>query len=214
MIPSIFVTLALLFGQATTNQDPKPDRWRGMVIDVSSPEAAFKLRGSPKYDKIDRLQIFDVDSIVVSEAVREKKYRNLEWKGLDGLKLVTLSFENDKLVRIYLWLDKEKEIPAANLSKTYGLEFSATIDFFTEGMSGPPGRPPLSGGERVNYPTVYALVAESEKTWVTATIGKTGWKPVIDGDTSKSTDAFPGMAVALQLVSRGLEKKAGGDSLK
>jgi hypothetical protein len=199
-----------------TPEGPRPDRWRGMVINETTPTAAIEVFGKPDSDKIDRLRVFDVDGKILSQSLKEKDCRHLEWKKLDGVKQAILSFKNDKLVRIFLWLPKEKAIAAASLPGTYKLDFRAKTDSMTEGLFGPIGGSPLSGRKHVTYPSVYSLIAQTDKTWVTASIDNASWKHVLvgDGDTSSGTGAFPGKAITVQIVSRTLENRDGADVLK
>jgi hypothetical protein len=62
---AILATLILIlsFGAVAQEQDkPMPDRWRGLVIDQSTPEDAIRILGEPKKDKVGSLTVMDVRS--------------------------------------------------------------------------------------------------------------------------------------------------------
>ncbi len=110
---SVIVVLfcaASLFAQG---DDPRPDRWRGMVLNVSSPDNAIRLFGTPSSDK-DRIAL-DLPRPLswLSDKHKEKIFRTLTYKKLHDYKQVQLSFLDNKLVLISL------EAPNAELEENW-----------------------------------------------------------------------------------------------
>ena len=187
-----------------------------MVINEAKPDDAISKLGKPDEDKVDRLRIFDIDNKLITPEIKKNQYRHLTWKKLDGFKQVRMAFKDERLLYVYLWLDKEKQFAASTLAGLYGVEFQPKTTTIGEIFSGPIGGSPLSGKKHTPYPDVYSLIGRVETNWVSATIFNGGFKHVMlgDGDTSKETGAFPGKVGAVQIVSRTLENRTGGDVLK
>jgi hypothetical protein len=192
---------------AAPSQDAKPDRWRGLVIDQATPDDAIKSLGKPESDKVDRLRIFDIDPKWISKKQAEKAFRKLRFKGVEGLKNVELSFLDDKLVMIDLV--PEKKIEASSLSTIYGVSFESRFPTLYRGGIGHS----LNSG---NYPPVYYLHGQVAEVFIGAVIGNSGLGAVLRGSTGlpDSDTHYPGTVGQIQIVSRTLENRDGGDVLK
>jgi len=213
-----FATLLIFFSIITHAQDEgvRPDRWRGLVIDQSSPDDAIKLLGTPAKDKLTSLTTHSVEQWV-SKKRKEKIFRTLEYKKpTEAVEKAWLSFLDNKLVSILLDM-KEGTVSPNALSNIYGVEFRPII-----------GRADLAFSPRdferhegkiypKTYPTVYHLAAVSEKTMLTAMIGNV---PSLAGAFGRSMgvpdkpDSFPGKVMFVQLISRTLENRDGADALR
>jgi hypothetical protein len=94
-------------------KDHRPDGWYGVVLDVSSPDDAIRLFGTPVRDR-DKIAL-DVPRPLswLSDKYKEKVFRTLTYKTLHDYKQVQLSFLDGKLVLIAL------EAPNAELEENW-----------------------------------------------------------------------------------------------
>ncbi|HJU54901.1 MAG TPA: hypothetical protein VJ715_10025, partial [Pyrinomonadaceae bacterium] len=99
-----------LFAQGET---PRPDGWRGLVLDVNSPEEAIRLLGTPAKDKDKTALDMQRTLSWLSDKYKQKVFRTLTYKKLDIYKQVQLSFLDNKLVLINL------EAPNAELEENW-----------------------------------------------------------------------------------------------
>jgi hypothetical protein len=200
-----------LFAQ---NEDgPKPDRWRGLVIDESTPDDAIKGLGTPKEDKVDRIRIFDVDSKWISKKQSERIFRKLKFEKPEGFDTAELSFLDNKLV--FIDLDFAKEIEAASLSRIYGIQFAPQISGLQEGMFPKDYERNEGRVYPKSYPAVYKLVGVTEKVFIGSLVSNSGLGAIMRaGVGARDTGDFPGKSARLQIVSRRLENRDGADVLK
>jgi hypothetical protein len=222
----IYLTIIFLLAAvpAFSQDSPKPDRWHGLVIDQSTPNDAISTLGKPLKDFIGPFHPMDIESRALTSILKEKAFRHLRWKKLEGMSQVDLAFKDDRLVSITLVLEKGKQFPAASLKAVYNLPFNPS---FGTGALGTMNRPrlgptifggPLAGATYQGaFPGMYSLVAETDKAWVTAGVDNaSGIREALlgAGDTSQAAGAFPGKIEYLSLLSRTLENKGSGDLLK
>jgi hypothetical protein len=61
-LPVLLTTILLFLAAvpALAQDGPKPDRWRGLVIDESTPDDAIKVLGKPSKDEVGRIRVFDL----------------------------------------------------------------------------------------------------------------------------------------------------------
>lgn len=211
------MTFFLFFFALFAPQDkPQIDRWRGLILNETTTAQAIEKFGKPTEEKTNRLFVTGIDEKLLTEKRKEKNFRYLTWKKLNGVKLAMLTFQNDKLVVIYFWLEKDKEFAAASLSNSYGLPLEPKGSGLSEFFNGPIGGSPLSGRKHVDYPSVYYLIGQNDVAWISATIENASFKSIMlgNGDTSRTTGAFPGKVGAVQLISKTLENKDDVDVLK
>lgn len=213
---SLVITL-LAFCSAGIAQDsdgPKPDRWRRLVLDESTPEDAMRILGTPANDKLGSVAVFRIKSWLSKQA-GERVFRTLEFKKPEGIDKATLSFLNGKLVAISL--DVKKGIAPGALSNIYGVEFQPAVNA-TDIAFRPRDYERNQG--RVypkTYPTVYSMVAVSERSFIDAMVSNV---PSFGGAFAKSMGVpdqpgtFPGKVEQIVLVSRKLENRDGADVLK
>jgi hypothetical protein len=209
--------ILLLSALSTFGQDqdkPMPDRWRGLVIDQSTPDDAIKILGKPAKDKLGAMSAMGVDHWLTKRH-KEKIFRNMEFGKLEGMKAVYLSFLDDKLVSITVRLDKS--ISPEALTNIYGVKFEPQIGAMDVGFS--PRDYERNQGKIYpkTYPTVYQMVAVSENSFVDAMVENV---PSFGGALARSAGvpdtpgSFPGKVHFIQLVSRTLENRDGADVLK
>lgn len=201
---AMLVAFLLLWPVAATSQEsdgPKPDRWRGLVIDEATPEDAIKALGAPDTDKTDRIRVFDMDSKWISKKQEQKIFRKLQFKKLDGFDKAELDFLDGKLAMIEL--DFDKEIPAAALSRIYGIQFTPKVSGFTEAMS--PGDFERNQGKVYPkiYPSVYYLVAVTERVFVGSMIANNSFGSLMRQSVgARDTGDFPGKSARIQTLRR------------
>ena len=113
-------------GVAQEQDRPRPDRWRGMVLGETTPEAAISSLGKPAKDSVQSLRVTSVEQWV-SKKRKEKVFRTLEYKKLsDGVEKAWLAFLDGKLVSITLDL-KEGTVSPNGLTSIYGVEFTPIV---------------------------------------------------------------------------------------
>lgn len=215
--PLILVLLLLASPTLAYSQDSesaKPDRWRGLILDQSTPEDAIRILGQPASDKIGKLYVFKIQSWL-SKRTKEKIFRTLEFKKPEGIDKARLSFLDNKLVAIDL--DVKKGIAPVALANIYGIEFqplvgAADIAFNPRDYEQNQGRVYPK-----TYPVTYSMVAVSKNSFIDAMISNV---PSFGGALTRSMGipdqpgTFPGRVETITMVSRSLENKDGVDVLK
>jgi hypothetical protein len=200
---------------AQEQDKPKPDRWRGLVLDQSTPEDAVKILGQPSQDKIGKLTVYDLQRWV-SKKQKEKIFRNLEFKKPGGIDKATLSFLDNKLAMITLDV-KSGTIAPNGLANIYVVPFQPMISAIDLAMFEKDYERNQGKIYPKTYPTVYALVAVSERSFVSAMVSNVPSFPGALGKSMGVPDepgSFPGKVEFVQLISRALENRDGADVLK
>src|SRR5688500_7558681 len=114
-----------VFSQDTDSEGPQPDRWRGLILDQSTPDDAIKVLGQPASDKPTKLMVYRIQSWL-TKRTKEKIFRTLEFKKPEGIDKARLVFLDSKLVAIDL--DMKKGIAPGALSNIYGIEFQPLVN--------------------------------------------------------------------------------------
>lgn len=214
----ILILIALLLiptlSYSQDSSQPQPDRWRGLILDQSTPEDAIRILGKPANDKIGKLYVLKIQSWLTKKA-KEKIFRTLEFKKPEGIDKARLSFLDNKLVAIDL--DVKKGIAPVALSNIYGIEFQPLVGAADVGFR---PRDYEQNQGRVypkTYPTTYSMVAVSKNSFIDAMISNV---PSFAGALARSAGipdepgTYPGRVETITLVSRTLENKDGADVLK
>jgi hypothetical protein len=203
---TIFFTLILVpvsFAQ-------KPDRWRELVIDEATPEQAIDKLGKPDADKIDSFRVYKIEEKFTKE-IRDKKYRRLEYKTIEGLSKVILAFNNNKLVFIEL---NPKKLDPNVLASAYGIEFTPTFDKIEKGLH-PGNFEPGTGKQKAkSYPVFYYLYGAGPTTHVLAGVGNSSIGSVLGAKSINDDLDFPGHVAYVQIISKTLENKQNVEVLK
>jgi hypothetical protein len=208
------VLLAALLCPATLHaQDPppkpededkaQPDRWRGLILDQSTPEDVIRVLGQASKDKIEGFKPYPLEKRFNLKG----EFRHLQYKKLPGVESAELVFTKGKLISILLELDKS--IPAAALQNIYGVEFEPKFSALSSGGL-EQNRGKLFAR---NYPPAYSLIAKTEHSYVSAFV-QIG---IFSADSTRGSTgegAFPGKTKRVQLISRSLETHEGADVLK
>ncbi len=209
------LTLLLVFAVTAQEQDkPMPDRWRGLIIDESTPEDAVKILGQPKKDALSKMDAPPVGHWL-SKIRKEKVFRMLEFSKPEGVDKASLFFYEGKLVSILL--DVKKGIEPVAMANIYGITFEpifgqADLAFSPRDFERNQGKVYAK-----TFPTVYYLAGVSEKTFILAGVSNV---PSFGGALARSAGvpdkpgSLPGKVEGVQIVSRKLENRDGADALK
>jgi hypothetical protein len=202
----------------------RPDGWRGLVIDASTPEDAIRVLGQPSGDKSNQsLKLVMVDKWLAGGKYNQKIFRELTFKKPAGFKEARLSFLENKLVVIELeattgdaqnWLDPDE------LAATFNTKFAAEDWHFGKKL------PPLGEFEQSlgndspkKFTEFYDMIAVSERSFIVATVDNRTARPMglfthgcsscakRENREKKERDAggtFPGQVSFIEIVSRNL----------
>ena len=105
----------------------RPDRWAGMVLNISTPDDAFRLFGTPAKDK-DRIAL-DLPRTLswLSDKSKDKLFRTLTYKRIQEYNQVRFSFLDGKLVAITMQAPdaelKDKWIDPDELEALFAVAF-------------------------------------------------------------------------------------------
>jgi hypothetical protein len=211
---TLLLTLSLVFCAPALAQEqdrPMPDRWRGLIIDQSTPEDAIKVLGQPASDKTDSFRPYPFDKRI---STKGRTFRHLKFKDVKGLDSALLVFTDSKLVCISL--DLKEHIAASAIPNNYGIEFEPKIG--AGSSSSDPRNYERHEGKLYpkNYPAGYYLVGETPQVWIGAAINNSSFGSMMLGSSRGSTGAgaFPGKAMSIIILSRSLANKEGADVLK
>jgi len=216
MINRIALLLFIGFGfcaamVAQEQAKPMPDRWRGLIIDQSTPEDAIKALGQPVTDKDESFRPYPFDKRI---STKGKTFRHLKFKEIKGLDSARLVFTDNKLVCISL--DLKDSIPASAIQNNYGIEFEPKIGALSSAEN--PRDYERHEGKLYpkNYPAGYYLVGMTVEVWIGAAINNSSFSSMMLGSSRGSTGggAFPGKAMSVIILSRSLENREGADVLK
>lgn len=204
-----------VFGQ---DGGPKPDRWRNAIIDETTPTEAITLFGKPHKELIGPISSYPIDALLTNKR-KEKIYKIIQFKKLAGVDSAFFTFQDDKLVKIDLMLSKEKQFSPQGLASTYELSFEPVFDALSEAFGSAWGDMKRDQGKVYarTFPTVYNMVAKSEKTFINATVGNVPSFGRAFGDVMgipNQAGTLPGKVYAVSIISLRLENKDGAEVLK
>lgn len=188
-----------------------PDSWRGLMLDEATPENAIATLGAPTLDKTDSFRVYKIDEWV-SKEIREKKFRRLEYKSLEGFEKVILCFKENKLVFIEL---NPKKLSPNVLAKSYdGIKFKPVFDKLDRALS--PRNFERDNGElkAKSYPLFYYLVAVADKTFLLASVSNSSLGAMLGSKSVNDDLDYPGKVEQFQIISRTLENTEGQELLK
>lgn len=202
----LLILLSPVFAQKADDK-PKPDRWRGLAIDVATPEDAIAKLGKPESDKIDSVRVYEINKWYTSD-LGKKIYRKLAFKDVAGVSKAELSFRDNKLIVIELHFDKK--FPPNSLENSYGIEFKPHFG----GLEGS-ARSRYNNSRAIVFPASYFMIGKSETSVVCALVNNgvgSAFKTM--GGVTDGEGNFPGKVTMLQIVSESLRNKDGADVLK
>lgn len=205
----VAIVLAFSFTQIAIAQESKEigkaqaDRWRGLILDQSTPEDAIKVLGQPKNDGPGNIYASSIQSWLSAKYrpkyrfSRDKKvFRNLDFEKIDeNVNKATLHFLDGKLVFIDIFFKERKDAPTReSLPLIYGIAFEPVAD----------DRPFFQPGSDPNHHWTYP---ECHTTCLYGMVGVTERSIVLGNMISDRL-------FSVSLISRTLQNKDGLDALK
>ena len=211
-LAAIFMFTCVCAAFAQEQDKPMPDRWRGLIIDESTPEDAIRILGQPQSDKLSDLPVQRINNWI-TKTRKEKVFKRLKFKKPEGMDAAELYFLSGRLVMIQL---DTKELKPNTLPGVYGIEFRPMVSGADEGWNPKDFERNQGRVYPKSYPTVYYTVAVSEKSFVSAMIDNSSFGSVLKKsmEIKDSEGDYPGKVSYLQLISRKLENRDGADALK
>jgi hypothetical protein len=214
LIISLSASIAAQIRPPVEDQDtPLPDRWRGLVINESTPEDAIKVLGKPTQDKMEGADTYPLNQRLTLDE-DSKDARKLSYDKIEGMSRVDLLFKKERLILIEL--RPNKKIRASALSRIYGIHFSPKISSIYDVSPRVYDTRSVAPAE---YPSNYYLIALSDTTYVSAEIKGSVAGMLMGGNTRGKITAdddggFPGKVSKIQIISRKLDNHEGADILK
>jgi hypothetical protein len=173
---------------AQSDNRPRPDGFRGLVLNQTTAKDAIDILGQPAEDKIDRLDVSKIDKWLGPKH-KEKIFRHLTFKKIGDFRTIELSFLGDKLMMIEL--EFGKTLNPEKLRNLFGVAF-APVGGWSD-LPDQPGqypRPFLA----TRYPQSFAVVGISDQAFIWA-------------NCSASSTGVPTSVDRTRQISRSLEKK-------
>lgn len=179
------IIVASVFAQSDNR--PRPDGFRGLILNQTTSKEAIEMLGQPVSDKLDRLDISKIGKWLDPKH-KEKIFRHLTFKKVGNFRTIDLSFLDEKLMMVEL--EFGKNLKPEKLENLFGVGFA--IVGGPSDLPDEPGRypPPFFA---TYYPDSFTLVGISDQVFIWA-------------NCSAST-GIPTSVDRMRLVSRALEKK-------
>ena len=211
--PAVFlIFLGVGFVCAQEQDRPMPDRWRGLILDHSTPEHAISILGKPKSDKPSELPVQRINNWITKKR-KQKIFRKLKFDKPEGVDSAELYFLDGKLVMIQI---DPKEVNPNRLSGIYGIPFKPMVNAIDEAFS--PRDYERNQGKVYpkSYPTVYYVVAVSDRSFISGMVDNSSFGSVFKKSmgVGDAEGDMPGKVSFFQLISRSLENRDGADALK
>ena len=100
--PAVLLISLCMGSVCAQEQDrPMPDRWRGLILDQSTPEDAIRILGNPKSDKPSELPVQRINNWITKKR-KQKVFRKLKFDKPEGVDSAELYFLDGKLVMIQI----------------------------------------------------------------------------------------------------------------
>ena len=226
MLSKTVVTLLIFLcvTSAVAQEDrPVPDRWAGMVLNVSTPDDAIRLFGAPSKDK-SKVSLYVRPISWLSDKVKEKVFRALTYKRIQGYNSVQFSFLEEKLVAISLEapdaqlavIEGKKWIDPDDLEQLFGVVFKPSQR--QHGIKLPPPAEFHANApselKKDAYADYYDMIAVSENSFIVAIIDNyqyySGLFDRPDARRQKQINAhglrYPGNVSDIEIISRTLAR--------
>ena len=204
------ITLTIALSLIVNAQQAQPDKWKGLILDESTPEDAIQLIGQPKESKPQKIRIQKIGDWL-GKGIKEE-LPHLRWERVLGMKSVDAYFLDGKLIALELM--PKVEVRAAALESIYGVEFKHLISNAGRIAAGPGAYQRDRGDTFSNKDELlYHVGAKAERSFLVA------WCEVGFGEGLKKAygagtdDTRPGKVRILQMYSRRVENRDGVDAL-
>lgn len=189
IVVSLCWVLLAASGLAQSDNSPRPDGFRGLLLNQTTAKEAIDILGQPAAeDKVDRL---DASKIAkwLDPKHKEKIFRHLTFKKVGDFRTIKLSFLDDKLMMIEL--EFGKTFKPEKLKNLFGVEF-APVGGWSD-LPDKPGQYPTPFFP-TSYPPSFAVVGISDQAFIWA-------------NCSASSTGEPISVDKVRQISRALEKK-------
>lgn len=195
---------------------PKPNRWRGIVLDESTTADVIKVFGEPK-KKDPKSRFFFTQSKWIRKKHRDSRWNKFHYENISDFEDVIFIFdEAGKVKVIQLEPSNKNKIPPENLSKAYGIEITPIFGALDEYFSPQNFKREQGKAYARTYPDLYRLGGGDDTAFVMAQVVNRSLGSILSQGLRVPTEAgsLPGTVAMIQLVSRTLENKDGIDTLK
>jgi hypothetical protein len=196
----------LLFGISVIAQDnqPKPNQWKGLILDKSTADDVIKKFGKADKDKKDDIRILDLNKLF-TEKLKKGEFRVIRYKKVDLAKDVSFTFDESNIL-ILIEFKPQDKLPVQSFLQAYpDIEFQPSI-------------PVILG---ITSQNSYILQAKTDSSFVLSMVttsalasifGKTGNVEI--NRQTQSNNTLSGNIWMVQLVSKTLTNTKNQDVLK
>jgi hypothetical protein len=200
-------TILSVFAMA---QQAQPDRWKGLVLDETTPQAATELLGQPKDATPQKIRIEKIGDWLGKDIKQELPH--MRWENIHGMRTVDAYFLDGKLVALNLTL--KTEVRAAALESIYGVEFKHLISNAGRKMAGPGAYQRDKGETFSNQEEVsYHVGAKAERAYLVARCEVAFGEGIKRAYGAGTDSTRAGKVRTLQIYSRRVENRDGADAL-
>jgi hypothetical protein len=189
----LLVSVSLFAANAwsQTGNAPRPDGFRGLILNQTSTEDAIRVLGQPAGDRVDRLNVSKL-SKWLDLKYKEKIFRQLDFKNVGDFSRIGLSFLENKLMMIEL--DFKKNLSPFKIDSLFAVEFAVVgVQGGTFDLPNEPGKYPVRFLPTL-YPFTYGMIGVSDKAFI--------WV-----DCSTVDARIAGKVDSTRQISRVLERK-------
>lgn len=172
---------------AQSDNSPRPDGFRGLILNQTTSKEAIDILGQPVSDTLDRLDVSKVGKWLDPKH-KEKIFKRLKFKNVGDFRAIGLSFLDDRLMMIEL--EFGKNFNPERLENLFGVKF-ANVGGPSD-LPNKPGQYPPSFFA-THYPDFFTLVGISDQAFIWA--------------NCSASFGVPLGVVRTRQVSRALEKK-------
>jgi hypothetical protein len=216
IVVSILIMLFCAAWLFAVSDEPRPDGWAGMALNVSSPDDAIRLFGRPAKDK-DKIPLDLPRPLTwLSDRYKEKVFRTITYKKLHDYKTVQFSFLDGKLVAITLEAPnaelEENWIDPDDLEQLFGVAFKPHKRKYNSKLPSPSEFQDNAPTElkKDDYAYWYDMIAVSEKSFFVAIADNYQYRSGLfdspDVKRRKKINArgtrYPGYVSNIEIISR------------
>ena len=201
----LFLEISVI-AQDNTIQDtqPKPNQWKGLVLDKSTADDVIKKFGKADKDKKDNIRILDLNKLF-TEKLKKNEFRVIRYKKVDLAKDVSFTFDENNIL-ILIEFKPQDKLPVQSFLQAYpDIEFQPSI-------------PVILG---ISSQNSYFLQAKTDSSFVLSMVttsalasifGKT--RNVEINRQTQSNNTLSGDVWMVQLVSKTLTNTKNQDVLR
>jgi hypothetical protein len=200
----ILFLLSLGISVIAQDNQPKPNQWKGFILDKSTADDVIKKFGTPDKDKKDDIRVLDLNK-QFSEKLKKGEFRVVRYKKVDLAKDVSFTFDENNIL-IFIEFKPQDKLPVQSFLQAYSdIEFQPSV-------------PVILGIKSQNS---YILQAKTDNSFILSMVttsafasifGKTGNVEI--NRQTQSNNTLNGNIWMVQLVSKTLTNTKNQDVLK